>query len=302
MSFKLPNTIINFHVIQDIDWMEQIIVLLKKHYYMVTAKDLENFYYGNLNLKHACHITVDDGDQTVYEHLFPLLMKHKIPISIYVSPYSIKTGKNFWFQEMKAMDFKLVLDFYNEKFQTRLDYVNDRQVKAILKSLKVKEINSLIDNYKKTLNQPYLDRIGMNIDQILELKDSGFVEIGAHTLSHPILKNEDEDVSRNEIKNSVDELSDILGYQVKYFAYPNGLPGVDFTDREVKILKENGIKLAFSTENKRFSNKDNPLSIPRNGLTKGSKNFVLAKLIFGNSWVQLRRMIKGKQESDYREF
>lgn len=300
MNVRLPNTIINFHVIKDVQWMEDIIILLKKYYNLVSAKDLKDFYHGSIELKNACHITIDDGDKTVYDHLFPLIKKHNVPISIYVSPYSLKTGKNFWFQELKSMDLRLILNFYNQLHQSKIQYVNDIQVKAIIKSMRSKEIYSLIEHYKVSLNQPYLNRVGMNIDQILELKESGLVEIGAHTLTHPILKNEDDETTRIEIKNSIEELAEILKEKIEYFAYPNGLPGLDFSDREMKILKECGIKLAFSTQNKRFSKNDSPLSIPRNGITKGNKNFILAKLIFGNTWVQMRRLIKGKQEFDYR--
>jgi peptidoglycan/xylan/chitin deacetylase (PgdA/CDA1 family) len=301
MNIKLPQTVINFHVINDINWMENIIVTLKKHYNFVAAKDLENFYYGDLRLKNACHITVDDGDKSVYDKLFPLIKKHKVPISIYVSPHSLKTGRNFWFQELSNIDFQSLLNFYNKIHGSNIGYINDYQVKAFLKTLKCDTLNALIEKHKMESGIPFNERQGMDINQLLELKHSGLVEIGAHTQTHPILKNESDERSLYEIKSSIEELSDILKDEVRYFAYPNGIPGIDFSEREVNILKENGIKLAFSTENERFSKNNNPLSIPRNGITKGNVRFVLAKLIFGSSWIKLRKSIKGKQELDYRK-
>ena len=297
---KIENTNINFHVIKNTAWMEEILKLLQNHFNIVGAQQLEKYYYEGLRLKNACHITVDDGDISVYTHLFPLIKKYKIPISIYVSPFAIKTGKNFWFQEIKDFDLKHFLGFYSTLNGEEIPFKNKHQVSAILKSMKVHEINALIDAYKKTYGIPNKARIGMNLDQVMELKSSGLVSIGAHTLHHPILENEDNETSRKEILQSVQELGDLLQEEIKYFAYPNGLPGLDYGEREIRFLKEAKIRLAFSTESKHFSLKDNPLSIPRRGVTKGGSTFVLAKLAFGDYWENLKRMLKGKQEKDFR--
>ncbi|WP_194976261.1 polysaccharide deacetylase family protein [Aquiflexum lacus] len=280
--------------------MEEILLLLQKHFYMVSAKDLENYYYEGLSIKNACHITVDDGDISVYSYLFPLIKKYKIPISIYVSPYAVETGKNFWFQEIKNFDMKQLLNFLAVQKGEEIPFVGDHQVYAILKSMKVKEINSLIEAYKRAFNIPDGERVGMNLDQLMELKASGLVSIGAHTLHHPILKNENDDITRKEILQSVQDLGDLLHEEIKYFAYPNGLPGLDFGEREINLLKEAKIRLAFSTESRHFSLRDNPLSIPRRGVTKGGSTFVLAKLAFGDYWENMKKLLKGKQEKDFR--
>jgi peptidoglycan/xylan/chitin deacetylase (PgdA/CDA1 family) len=300
MNFKLPNTIINFHVIKDIEWMERILLLLKRHYNFINLDELESFYYGNLKLKNACHITVDDGDKSVYNHLFPLIKKHNIPISIYVSPKSVKTGSNFWFQEIKGYDYRKLLECMNEINHSKIKYRNDYQVHALLKSQKSDEIYGLIDFYRERFGIQTKERIGMNLEQLLELQNSGLVEIGAHSQTHPILKNESEEKVILEIKDSIKELSEMLGKKVRSFAYPNGIPGLDFTEREIEILKKCDIKLAFSTEKRRFNISDNALSIPRNGISKGSPSFILTKLVIGDYWSLLRKFLMGKQEVDYR--
>ncbi len=297
---KIENTNINFHVIKNTEWMEKILLLLQNHFNLVSAQELEKYYYSGLFLKNACHITVDDGDISVYTHLFPLVKKYKIPISIYVSPYVVKSGKNFWFQEIKDFDLQQFLNFYAVQKGEQIQYVNRHQVSAILKSMKVNEINGLIYAYKKTFKIPDVERMGMDLQQLMELKESGLVSIGAHTLHHPILKNEDYETTRVEILQSVQDLSDLLHEKVKCFAYPNGHPKLDFGKREINILKEAQIKLAFSTESRHFSQKDNPFSIPRRGITKGGSTFVLAKLALGDYWDKIKRIVKSKQEKDFR--
>jgi peptidoglycan/xylan/chitin deacetylase (PgdA/CDA1 family) len=297
---KLPNTVINFHVIQNTEWMEDILKMISSHYKMVSAEQLENYYFNGLKLKNACHLTVDDGDISVYTHLFPLVKKYKIPISIYVSPHAVKSGENFWFQEIRNFDLKHFFDFIGGRNGQKIPFVNKHQVSALLKSMKLQEIHGLINDYKSAYNIPDRERVGMNLSQLVELKESGLVSIGAHTLHHPILKNEDDDTTRNEILLSIQELGDLLQEKIKYFAYPNGFPGLDFGERELNFLKEAKIRLAFSTESKYFSYNDNPLSIPRRGVTKGGRTFVLAKLAFGDYWDKVKIILKGKQEKDFR--
>jgi peptidoglycan/xylan/chitin deacetylase (PgdA/CDA1 family) len=297
---KIQNTVINFHVIKNAKWMEDILRLLQSRFEMVSAEDLEKFYYQGVKLKSSCHITVDDGDISVFTHLFPLVKKYKIPISIYVSPYAIKTGRNFWFQEIRDFDYNHFLDFYTNQIGKKINYTNRHQVSALMKSLKIEEINALVDAYKNKYQIPDKERMGMNLDQIMEMNESGLVAIGAHTMNHPILINESDEVVRKEITDSIEELGEMLQKEIRLFAYPNGLPGVDFGAREMNILKNAKIKLAFSTESKNFSKNNDPLSIPRRGITKGSPAFVLSKLVLGDFWEKAKRIMKGKQEVDFR--
>lgn len=297
---KIKNTIVNFHVIPNEKWMENIILLMKSKFQMIGTTELLGFYYDNQMLENACHITVDDGDISVYSTLFPLIKKHHIPISIYVSPHAIKTGKNFWFQEIKGYDYKEFLHYYQGLKSQKQEFINEKQVSGILKTLQVDEINDIIASYKKKFNIPDKKRMGMDLKQVQELNKSGLVTIGAHTMNHPILKNETDDRVAWEIKDSVTQLSDLLNQDICCFAYPNGIPGLDFDQREMGFLREVNIKLAFSTESKNFNKTFDPLSIPRRGVTKGSKNFVYSKLLLGDYWEILKGMFKPNQEKDFR--
>lgn len=296
----LSNTIINFHAIHDHKWMDSTFELLKRHYNVVPITGIENFYFKGRKLKNTCHITFDDGDTSFYTKVFPLLKKHNIPASIYVSPLMARERKNFWFQEIHGYDKSKMLNIIRDN---NLQSSLTEQIlpfDAALKSMRLDEIWMAIQRYQDETETPPKPCMNMSVEQLLELHNSGLVAIGAHTLNHPILSNENNETKAWEIKTSIDELSDMLNTKVKYFAYPNGIPNLDFDDKEMDLLKESGIALAFSTENKSFNLKDNPLSIPRNGLTYGKQYFILMKLIAGSRWDTLRRLIKGKREKDYR--
>lgn len=298
---KFKNTVINFHVIKNSRWMERILILLKNHYHFVSLSDLEDFYYHGTDLRNACHITVDDGDISVYTHLFPIIKKHQIPISIYVSPLCVRAGKNFWFQEIAGYNFKNLFDFYLKVYGGQIPYEGKHQLFAFLKQLPIEDLEKFIDSFRTMEGIESKTRMGLNLDQLLELKESGLVEIGAHTYNHPILANEDNSTVIYEIRSCILELEEMIGEKVKWFAYPNGIPSLDFSKREMEILKMSGIKLAFSTENKRFSKSDDPLSVPRTGISKGNIPFIFAKLFFGSRWDILKGLFNSNKELEFRK-
>jgi len=297
----LQNTIINFHKIYDKEWMESVLLFLSNIYNIVSLQDIESYYYHKKPLHNCCHITFDDGDRSFYTIVYPLIKKFQLPVSIYVSPKIVKTGENFWFQEIRNYNKEVLRTIINNKYPY-LKSINPKiPISAIFKSLQLTQIWEIIDEYRSIMKIDAEKRMNMSVDELKEVYDSGLVEIGAHTQNHPILANETETTAQYEIQSSILELNAILGVQVSSFAYPNGIPQIDFGKREMNFLKAMNIKLALSTENKSFSIKDNPLNIPRNGISKGNKSFLFMKLLMGSKWDIVKKLCLGKQEDDYRE-
>jgi peptidoglycan/xylan/chitin deacetylase (PgdA/CDA1 family) len=296
----LPNTIINFHAIYDRAWMEKVLIFINKNYRIIGIDELESYFYEGHNLKNVCHITFDDGDLSFYNIVYPILKKYKIPVSVYVSPLIARNQTNFWFQEIRG---------YNEqKFRQIIKqnigplYEEKMSLKALLKSMRIEDIWEVISQYQMKYKVSKKPCLNMNLEQLKELHLSKLVTLGAHTQNHPILRNESDEKAREEIEMSIIELSDILNSRISCFAYPNGIPELDFGQREINILKNSGIKLSFSTHNKNFKRLDNPLVIPRNGVTYGGMGFILLKLLMtGGYWNSLKGRLKGRQEGDYRK-
>lgn len=257
----LPNTIIYFHEIQDKQWFHNVIESLVKNYHIIGLSELEDYYYNKKVLKNSCHITIDDGDLTFYRNGFPIIKKFNIPVSMYVSPLMANQRMNFWFQEIRGYDTLKLGEIIDREFNYKLDHYGSGNIKNFLKTLQVDDILRIIKLYQKeTATSP---KIAMNMDekQLIEVSNSGLVDIGAHTLNHPCLINEKDEVASYEISESIDSLSNILNKEINYFVYPNG----DYGEREISLLKNKGIKLAFTTERGKLSNQDNPLKIPRSG-------------------------------------
>jgi peptidoglycan/xylan/chitin deacetylase (PgdA/CDA1 family) len=91
------------------------------------------------------------------------------------------------------------------------------------------------------------------------------MDIGAHTVSHPILASLDEGEARAEIILSKRQLEDITGSPVELFAYPNGKPSIDYRARDVALVRQAGFAAAVSTVRGVADSASDPFQLPRFG-------------------------------------
>lgn len=238
-----------------------------------------------------CHITFDDGHISFYQNAYPVLKDLGITATLFISPKVITSEKNYWFQRIKNFDKENFQRFFLKQVQDKFNSpIYNFSIQSILKSLPIQMILHIIDSYVEINNikeQPYMN---ITKSQLFELHKSGLIEIGAHTLNHPILANENKDISELEIKESINNLQEILSDQVYYFAYPNGQPDIDFGKREIQIIRETDIKLAFSTEANKLNNDSNNFAIPRIGLSKGNILYIDKKIRYAKNWDFLRNV------------
>lgn len=242
--------------------LEKMLIGLAKKYKFVSWKDVYDYYYNHKNLHNTCHITIDDGWLSTYTIIYPVLKRMGIPASIFVSPRIVQTGENFWYYDIKNYDESNLKDWLIRQgyFQNQ---IKKYSLDLILKEMNIDDVISIIREYRDINRLPKQDRGFMNLEELKDLDKSGLIEIGAHTVNHPILAIENEKRVDAEIKNSVIGLSSLLNKEINIFAYPNGLYGLDFGEREINIVKSCGIKLAFSVDPGEYSRKGDPYNIPR---------------------------------------
>ena len=90
------------------------------------------------------------------------------------------------------------------------------------------------------------DGLMMCSEDVRHLVSRGMA-VGAHTHTHPILRNLSLKQASREIGESRARLAEITGSPVKFFAFPNGKPGGDYDARHVVLLREMGFTACFST-------------------------------------------------------
>jgi peptidoglycan/xylan/chitin deacetylase (PgdA/CDA1 family) len=86
----------------------------------------------------------------------------------------------------------------------------------------------------------------MTSQQVRQVAASG-MEVGGHTVNHPILRSLSEEEARAEIDGGRQALEKIVGSPVVSFAYPNGRYGEDYTTRDRDLVASLGFLRAVAT-------------------------------------------------------
>jgi peptidoglycan/xylan/chitin deacetylase (PgdA/CDA1 family) len=86
------------------------------------------------------------------------------------------------------------------------------------------------------------ERHALTPAEVRELADA--VELGSHTVSHPILPLCTESEARDEIVESRAEVAELAGSPCLHFSFPNG----DYTQRELDLVRDAGYVSARTTE------------------------------------------------------
>jgi peptidoglycan/xylan/chitin deacetylase (PgdA/CDA1 family) len=111
-------------------------------------------------------------------------------------------------------------------------------------------------------------------EMVINLDRQG-MEIGAHTVTHPILTSLDDAAARAEIRTSKEQLEALIGKPVRLFAYPNGKVGMDFDARHVAMVREAGFDAAFTTAVGAITRTQDRYQLPR------SRPWDRSPLLFG---------------------
>lgn len=254
------NFVYYLHDVSSLKEAEDTLLFFQKHYKIVSSDKIDDFLVEKDKSDSHVVLTIDDGWKSTYDYFFPVCKKYKIPITIFVSPQVAQKEENLWFYKMRFCNISQVQNhLINNHVFT--DEIRKYPLELVLKEMQIDEVYNLLDAQLK--EQP--SRGFCNVEELREMHQSGLVTIGAHTLTHPILASESVERSNYEIAESIRQLSDILQNDVTTFAYPNGLYGIDFGEREMEVCKQNGIKFAFSVDPGVLSKRVNTMAIPRCG-------------------------------------
>jgi len=202
----------------------------------------------------AVCVTFDDGYLDNLTVALPILEKWGIPGAVFVSSDFLTRGIMWNDRIIESIRTAQCDEVNLENFelgQFRLDSEVARYTSAQQIIKKVKYLNSnlreeVIGDLEKQCKYSR-SRLMLTRDQLVELSNSG-IEIGSHTKSHPILKSITNEEAEIEIWESKTHLEELLQKEVRFFAYPNGQPGIDYDNDHVRITKEAGFSAAFSTE------------------------------------------------------
>jgi peptidoglycan/xylan/chitin deacetylase (PgdA/CDA1 family) len=241
-------------------------------------------------------ITFDDGYADNLYAAKPALESYGVPGTVFITPGYIGVPVNLWWDELA----KLILDPESRQEQLSLNLNGSRYTYAFpavdgetsspdahskwrawedapgprqsaylaIYCLLVKLTDSEREGALEQIREgatPYTDRRQhrcLTEDELRELAAGELVEIGAHTLTHPVLANLAPDQQQQEIGGSKRRLEVLTGRKISSFAYPYGKKS-HYTRRTVAIVQASGFDCACSNFGGLVIRSSNPFTLPR---------------------------------------
>lgn len=221
----------------------------------------------------ALSITFDDGYADNRDVALPILQRHGLPATFYIATGFLDGGR-MWndtvIEAVRRTDVERI-DLAGTAAESVGSLpVNDIQrrrhaIDRLLGTIKYLPLDERLECAGEIARRAKVmlpDDLMMRSEQVLELHRAG-MQIGAHTVSHPILAKLDPDAARREIASSKETLESLLGERVTLFAYPNGKPGEDYDASSVEAVKALGFSCAVSTAWGAARRDSDPFQIPR---------------------------------------
>jgi peptidoglycan/xylan/chitin deacetylase (PgdA/CDA1 family) len=208
---------------------------------------------GRLPPRTVC-ITFDDGYRSVHDLALPVLKERGLPATVFVTSGHVGQG-NMWndriieaVQSLPAGQLDLT-DTGLGSFPLRT--MEDRKNTAARlteasKYLPPAARGALVERLAAQAGVHLAQELMLTPEMVVALDRQG-VEIGAHTVTHPILTSLDEAGARAEIRAGKEQLEALIGKPVRLFAYPNGKAGKDYDASHVAMVREAGFDAAFTT-------------------------------------------------------
>jgi peptidoglycan/xylan/chitin deacetylase (PgdA/CDA1 family) len=237
---------------------EQQMRFLKSCYRVLSLRELvERSQRGDVPSRSVA-ITFDDGYSDNYENAFPILKRYGLPATIFVATGAIGTGNPLWHDQVfDAFRFATVTHArLNDSTLPALSLESpgsrDFSVRLVLDRARTlyggsrrKFIDDLEQKLRPSLPADRNKRM-LNWEQIRKMHQEG-IEIGSHTVSHPILSRITREEMTRELADSRRKLCDELGGPVFSFAYPNGRSS-DYNETVKALVKESGYSCAVTCQ------------------------------------------------------
>ena len=229
----------------------------------------ERLRNGQLPPGAAC-ITFDDGYRDNHDLALPLLREFKLPATVFVATGYLNGGRMFndsVVETVRCLDTGEI-DLSRVGLGKRL--ISDLASRRILIADLTKAVKYLDPAERDAFCEELCRHSGsrlptdlmMDDAQVKAMSDAG-IDIGGHTVSHPILARVDSAVALREIESNRDRITTLTGKKPLCFAYPNGKPNQDYTAAHAKMVGQAGYQAAVSTAVGVASDDADPFQLPR---------------------------------------
>jgi peptidoglycan/xylan/chitin deacetylase (PgdA/CDA1 family) len=181
-------------------------------------------------------LTIDDAYSDVYEVAFPILRERGVPATVFVVTDFAERKTWLWTDKLRFLTARvegeqLEIALNGRALRCKINGPTSRleaaaMINARLKTLEDRAKEEMIFGIADSLSlqlpaAPPPEFASITWDEAREM-DSNGVEIGSHSVTHPILTNISLRRLRHELNKSRERLESKLARKVDLFCYPNG--------------------------------------------------------------------------------
>ncbi len=280
-------------------FLEQLQVL-RRHYRVVRLTDLQRLLEKGLVPRKRAVVTFDDGYADNLLFARPLLERCDITATCFVASGKMGQRSEFWWDELahllldqKGASDVLSIDLNGTCYTWRLRQgqgdgaeSNERVsgtwnvLQKAIPNARQKaygELAALLRTSDVTAQDSVLEQVAactrvqrhvrdshrtLRPDEVASLGEGGLVEIGAHTVTHPVLSAQPLNVQQHEIETAKQQLESILNRKVSAFAYPFG-QRADYSAETVAMVRNAGYVCACSNFPGWVRRETNAYELPR---------------------------------------
>jgi peptidoglycan/xylan/chitin deacetylase (PgdA/CDA1 family) len=239
----------------------------------------------------AVSITFDDGYACNALVAAPLLIKYGLPATIFITTAYISSNHEFWWDALehiifdtRASSLSFALDREVVEFAVGpMDRITSssnwgvqgrpataRQTAylecwAKLRGASEESRRRAMSELHRQACVPATARSthrAMTADEVIGLTKSHLIDIGAHGVTHSVLDQLSPAEQRLEIRDSRRACADLCGWPPYAFSYPYG----DYNCDTVKLVQEEGFRMACTATPRALGPRGSLLELPRVGV------------------------------------
>lgn len=209
---------------------------------------------GTLPARVAC-ITFDDGYADNFHVALPILQRHGLRATFFIATGFLNGGRmwNDTIIESIRQSKAPVLDLSSLGLgQHCIGSVDEKKtaIASVIGQVKYRLSEERITITERLAHLAKVrppEDLMMTSHEVKAMRLAG-MQIGAHTVSHPILARLTDEQARQEISGSKNFLERLLEERIGLFAYPNGKPDEDYKPQTVDVVRSMDFDAAVSTQ------------------------------------------------------
>jgi peptidoglycan/xylan/chitin deacetylase (PgdA/CDA1 family) len=258
---------------------DKLMKILSKKFQVISLSLLVDLIRKNEPIPKRCVvITFDDGYKDNYEIAYPILLKHKLPATIFLTTRPIDSAGLLSMQKiyllLQYFGLAKLAGLFSAKLPKSIDLPEKLNVEK-LKILRQKQILSelldfdlysyqgmnLIDQIFAESGLPDKNNLFLNLKESKEMQNNN-IDFGVHTVNHPRLSALNYHDQENEIVEAKNVCERILDRPMSMFCYPFGDTS-SFNSSTIEILMKNGFTAACTINYDKVGNQTNMFELPR---------------------------------------